>query len=168
MLDFALELLYRGPQMTVQKMQLQDAPATDYVFASSATPTCVAILPFRRNADREVEYLLQNVVRPSWGLGRALASLTCGMSSRQVPVLDALGMLEPLTERPIVADDAYPLGTCFSDPNTDTSFHMFAVDLTNQPVQLRDNLRWVLSACSSKDPLVSAMVLRLQTLHGIR
>lgn len=167
MLHYALELLYRGPAMTVRKIQLDDVPDADFVYASTSSPQRVALLPFRHNEDREIEYLLRSQLRPSWGLHKSLCAISTDMLPRQTPARDALDTLTELTERPFLLDDAYPLGMCYSDPSTDTRYHMFAVDLTHQPVKTTDDLRWVISACSSKDPLVSAMVLRLHTLHGI-
>jgi 8-oxo-dGTP pyrophosphatase MutT (NUDIX family) len=171
--------LFTGPWLALKQLSIPEWGVT-YVYAHEArcNGKIAAVLPFRRNEDRRMEYLLRREITPAWGLDHALSAVTGGVETGEQPMQTALRELAEETGYEVAYDDLFPLGTCRGTKACDTSYQLFGVDLTNlEPSRLdlgdgsyleqTASTQWVISVCSSKDPIVSTMALRLHHLHGI-
>lgn len=171
--------LYAGPWLALKQLRVP-AWGVTYVYAHEVrcNGKIVAVLPFRRNEERRIEFLLRREVTPAWGLDATLSAVTGGVEAGELPVQTALRELAEETGYEVEHDDLFPLGTCRGTKACDTQYFLFGVDLTNLSptydppgdgsyLESTATTQWTITACSSKDPVVSTMALRLQTLHGI-
>lgn len=91
----------------------------------------VVVLPFKNNPDGSTWYLLRREITPCWGMAPAVSAITGGVEGVD-PAITAMQELEEesgFTCRPI---DLIPLGTSHGTKSVDTTYYLFAVNVTGR------------------------------------
>jgi len=143
----------------------------------------VAILPYRRRVDSEIEVLFRVEVVPPWGLDPALCAITGSWDHPKEDFLTTA--VRELHEeagyrltQPQVANRFGPLGTCRGTKALDTLYYLYAVDVTGleaeeapgdgSQLESEASTRWMDSLPKDcPDPLVQTMILRLLDRSGL-
>lgn len=90
----------------------------------------IAVLPFRIH-NYEVEYLIRKEVTPCWGLDPVFSALTGGWEGGSFKA-DAVRELEEESGYAAEEKEFLTLNTCYGTKSTDTTFQLFAVNLTDK------------------------------------
>ncbi len=103
----------------------------DYVFSHEdrCNGNIIAVLPYKRIGKDGWDYGVRQENVPSWGDREHLTALTGGVDKKETPIQSAVRELKE--ESGIVCDesDLESLGTCRGTKSTDTTYHLFAVDV---------------------------------------
>ena len=156
--------------------QIEHAPGKNYIYfhCEKYNGKVVAILPFRINSKKQLEYLVIDELRPCWGVENLITcSITGGVNLDQSTEESAIHEILEETGYLVEEHHLIDLGTCKECKASDSVYNLFAVDLTNKEageiktdgtgLEKLSKIKWIqqkeLSSCD--DPLLGIMFLRL-------
>ena len=169
-------ILFDNPWVDLRLMRYPERGVNGYVYSHErrCNGQIVAVLPYLRRGGTLV-YLLREEVTPCWGMAPALSALTGGVEDGQGPRDCALTELREESGYVATLADLILLGTCRGTKSTDTTYHLFAVDVTTMEKgpadgdgsELEAQARMVelTSIDGAVDPLVYVLAYRLSRAY---
>ena len=115
-------------RITYPEMNIQ---GYDYLHEVRTNGQGLLVLPYRIvNGKRE--FLLRIELCPAWNTEQHfVCGLTGGVENND-PLQSAVTEVEEETGYVVDASEMIALGTCFGNKNTDTTYHLYSVDLTDK------------------------------------
>ena len=167
-----IKSLTDGKWLTLCELQVPKLGINGYTFSHEVRchGEIVAVLPFRREGVLRREYLLRTEIVPPWSLKSQQCAITGGCDHEgEDPEQVALRELEE--EAGYKADHLISLGTCNGTKSCDTTYHLYAVDVTDlvqgkaegdgSVLEAHGGTVWTPCPETCNDPLVSVMFARL-------
>ena len=168
-------VLFSNDWVELRSMECPEMGIEGYVYAHEKRTggILVAVLPFYRNVDGNLVAVLRTEVVPPWGL-RAEACAVTGGAEDEGESYDGVALREMEEETGFKAgfDRVIPLGTCRGTKCLDTTYRLYAVDVTgldpgpalgdgSELERLGGTMR-TLHPEECADPVVSVMWARLR------
>ena len=169
--------LHANEWLSLKEMKDPDNGVNGYVYSHEERchGNIVAMLPFKGNIAKNLDcaMLIRKEVTPCWGMKPVLSSITGGVEENQSPLECAVMELKEEAGYTALPNEFIPLGTCRGTKSTDTTFHLFAINVTDKEqgeatgdgseLEAKATCVWHDKAPYDKiqDPLVSMMVMRL-------
>jgi len=182
-----LELAYWGGEVTdltenkwlnLREMKVPRIGINGYVFSHEVRcrGKIVAVLPFRRYPDGSVEVLLRTEIVPPWSLSPQPCAVTGGCDHEgEAPI--AVGLRELKEEAGYSLNRLMGLGTCRGTKSTDTTYYLFAADVSGvvpgkaegdgSALEASGGTKWSTQPEGCNDPLVGIMYARLLRMLNI-
>jgi 8-oxo-dGTP pyrophosphatase MutT (NUDIX family) len=171
-----IEITAENRWLSLRLMKVPELGINGYAYVHTifSDGNCIAILPFKQEGG-VFQVLLRKEVVPPWGLSPSLCSIT-GAWDDQTETFEQTALRELYEEAGFTADydEIIFLGTCRGTKATDTTFHLYAVNVTGKtPVEApgdgtfleaQATTVWCTLEEATKDtpdPLVCTLVLRL-------
>lgn len=126
-----VETLFKTKWLALKKLTMPDHGA-EYIFSHSPLTggQAVAVLPYRDTTDGKREYLLRREIVPPWDdVGYTVCSIT-GAHDQETPHETACKELWEEGGYSPSPENVKPLGACRTSKASDTTYHLFTVNLT--------------------------------------
>jgi 8-oxo-dGTP pyrophosphatase MutT (NUDIX family) len=128
----AIKTLCPNEWVELKEIKAPDQGIKGYVFSHEVRCNghIVSILPFRRTRG-QIEFLLRDEYTPCWGMEKShCSSITGGLEEDST--VEETAKEEMLQEAgyDIELEQLINLGTCFGTKSSDTTYHLFAVDVS--------------------------------------
>lgn len=129
-----VKTIFENKWLSLKMMVDPDNHVDGYIYSheTKCNGQIVSVLPFRKTNDGEAEYLLRVEVTPCWSMEPSISSLTGGMEKEMTPEEVALMELREESGYDATEGELIKLGTCRGTKSSDTTYHLFAVDVTNK------------------------------------
>jgi len=173
----SIEVLCGNDWLSLCKMTDPERGVDGYVFSheTRCDGNIVSILPFRLEGGRR-EVLLREEVTPCWSDKAVIGSITGGVDAGDGPLETAVRELAEEAGYEVTPREMLPLGTTFGVKSSDTTYHLFAVDLTwkkkgvargdGSALESQARCVWTRDVSRAVDPLVAASFIRLAGRYG--
>lgn len=125
--------LYKNPWLSLKEM---NGPTGPYVYSHEerSKGAIVVVLPFRKNEDGGYQLLVRHEYTPPWGMDALfMSSITGGVDEGESMAEAASRELKEETGYAIHAEELIPLGSCHGVKSSDTSYFLYAVDVSGLP-----------------------------------
>ena len=124
------ETVYKNKWISIKKVKLvKDEDGYFFLHEDRCGGKIVAVLLYRRTGKDAWEYGVRNEVTPAWGSEKNLSALTGGVEKNMSPEETAVKEVKEESGFVIKKDELKSLGTCRGTKSTDTTYHLFAVDI---------------------------------------
>jgi len=147
----------------------------DYLHESRCNGKIVVLLPFRRTKSK-TEYLLRKEVTPCWSMQQVISSITGGYEKSKGIKGTAVMELEEEAGYEVKEKDLIPLGTCRGTKSSDTTYHLFGIDLTGidkttgaegdgSELEKQATCEWMSNLNKCEDPMAYVAYTRLREME---
>lgn len=167
-----IETLHNNSWLSLRKIidPLNGVSGYIYSHETRCNGNIVAILPFK-NTNNGISIMLRNEITPCWSMESSISSITGGVDMGNTPRKTAMHELKE--EAGYIADitEFVSLGTCRGSKSNDTTYHLFAIDVTDKyrtnangdgsELEKKANCFWANNASGAVDPLVYTLMYKL-------
>lgn len=144
----------------------------DYLHEKRCDGKIIVLFPFRTK-NKVSEYLLRNEVTPCWSTDAVVSSITGGFEKDKGIKGTAVMELEEEAGYEITQKDLIDLGTVRGTKSSDTTYYLFAVDLTGidkttdaagdgSELEKQAECKWMSNLDKCEDPMAYVAYVRLQ------
>lgn len=137
-METRIETLKENEWLSLKIMKNPDKGVHGYVFSheTRCNGKIVSILPFKKNKDGEIEYLIRKEVTPCWDINnQVISSITGGVEKDDV-INTAIHEILEEAGYEVTKKDLITLGQTFGVKSSDTVYYYFAVDVTGMKRQI--------------------------------
>ena len=171
-----IKTLFDTKWLSIRKMDVPIPGGTsEYIYSheTRCNGKIVSILPFKRTAHGPNEYLLRDEFTPCWSTSENFISSITGGVENDDAFETAMHELKEESGYIVTKKDLVALGTCKGIKSSDTTYYLFAVDLTGREkkeitgdgtyFESKSKCFWgrARDVVKAADPLVSVLYLRL-------
>lgn len=112
----------------------------DYVYSheTRCNGNIIAVIPYRRVGKDGWEYAIRQENVPAWGTTKHMTALTGGVDKGDTPKSTAIKELMEEAGIGCKESDLESLGTCNGTKSTDTTYHLFAIDVSKAGVTTKE------------------------------
>lgn len=166
------ELLFETEWVSLWRMKDPERGVGGYVYSheTRSDGRIVAVLPYRFHGPAR-EYLLRVEVTPCWSMEAVPSAVTGGVDGRETASVAVLRELREETGYDVSVEHLESLGECRGTKSTDTTYYLYAVDVTGMeqgelegdgsPLEDEATVQWSREPFRCGDPIVSVMYARL-------
>jgi 8-oxo-dGTP pyrophosphatase MutT (NUDIX family) len=115
----------------ISMMSVPEKSGAPYIYSheTRCNGNIVAVLLYNKD-DNTVKYGVRSEKTPCWGDTEQLSSLTGGVDKGSNPTETAVNELKEEAGLIVKKEDLEPLGTCRGTKSCDTTYHLFALDVS--------------------------------------
>lgn len=173
-----VEILQDNEWLTLNLMEYPEKDIHGYVYSHEkrCNGNIVAILPYRCKG---AEVMLRSEVTPCWHpTEEQISSITGGMDTGNSIIDTAVHELDEEAGYSSEPNNFESLGTCRGTKSTDTTFHLFAIDVSDKcrhdadgdgsELERKAHCFWTSKIDEAVDPLVYILYYRLlKSIKGV-
>ena len=167
------QVLYYNRWISLHNIVDEKSGAAGYVYSheTRCNGRVIAVLPYRQVPIYYTEYGLRREVTPCWGMKAQLSALTGGCE-KEGPMHTAIMEIKEEVGFVVTEEMVETLGVCRGTKSTDTTYHLYAVDVTGldegeatgdgSRLDSEGTIEWHRTIAETVDPIVAMMYYRLE------